>query len=297
MGSPRHLSVRVLALLVALLAAPPSWGQAEDAEPVTDEPGEEPPVAEDPVVSACLASFDASQLLRRERKLLAAKAELLSCSQERCPTVVVVKCQEWLEEVKESLPTVVIAARDGTKDVFDVKVLVDGLLAHRSLTGTALELDPGPRRIVAERGGRHIERTVLVREGHKNRPIEFDFTPAPRPLPPAPPVPVKPPDDGFSLPVLSWVGFGVGLAGIIVGSITGGIAISEGEALEAECPNGRCPESFSGQFGPGETIAHVSTVSFAVAGAGVVLGVVGLFMADGEEERPKTTAWGLMGRF
>lgn len=285
-----RLVVLVLVAVVATVALP---AQAQ-------QEGEPPTPVEDPVVKACLDSFDSSQKLKSARKLLDAKRELVACSQESCPSVVVVKCQQWLEEVRESIPTVVIAARDGGRDIFDVKVWVDDALVYESLTGTALELDPGPRKITAVRGDVRRERTVLIREGHKNRLIELDFSPPkpppppPRPLPPVP-EPTEPSGPGFSLPILSWVGFGIGIVGVIVGSITGGVAMSEGEKLQAACQNGRCTESFP-EFGSGEAIAHVSTVSFAVAGTGIALGVVGLIIGEEDESSP-SASFGIVGRF
>lgn len=294
MPSSRHLRLAALALVVAVVMVAFPASAQDDGEPVA-------PV-DDPVVKACLDSFDSSQKLRSERKLLDAKRELVACSQQSCPGVVVVKCQQWLEEVRESIPTVVIAARDNKKDIFDVKVWVDDGLVYESLTGTALELDPGPRKIAAVRGEVRRERTVLIREGQKNRSIELDFSPpkppptppTPRPLP-EPIEPIEPSGPGFSLPILSWVGFGIGLVGVIVGSITGGVAISEGDKLQAACQNLRCTESFE-EFGPGETIAHVSTVSFAVAGAGIALGVVGLIVGEDDDSCPVST-FGVVGRF
>ena len=43
------------------------------------------------------------------------------------------------------------------------------------------------------------------------------------------------------------------------------------------------PPSTQSDIDTGTTLAHVSTVSFAVAGAGIVLGTVGLFLDGGDD--------------
>lgn len=261
---------------------------------------EEEPQPEDPVIAACLSSFDRSQALRREKNLLEAKKELVACSQQSCPGVVTVKCQQWLEEVKESIPTVVITAKDGNKDIFDVQVSIDDVARMESLDGTALELDIGPRKIRVVRGKETQERTVLISEGAKNRMITFDFTPAkPPPVPLPMPVPgetVEPSGPGFSMHPLSWVGFGLGLVGIIVGSITGGLAYERVGDLDQTCPGGVCPQRVAPEFGPAEALNHASTISFSVAGAGIVLGVIGLFL-DEDDESCEVTSLGFSTTF
>jgi hypothetical protein len=301
-----------LATLCAVAICAPVHGQPEPPpgdEPPSEEPEKEKPVAEDPVVNACLASFDASQALRRNKKLLDARKELLACSQESCPAVVTVKCQQWLEEVKVSIPSVVISASDDGRDVFDVEVFIDGERRLTSLDGTALELDIGPRKFRAVRQGVVKERTVLIAEGVKNRMVSFDFSPPKPPPPPpvpAPTEPVEPGGPGFSLHWLSWTGFSVGLAGVVAGAITGGLAFEAVDDLEAKCPGSRCgewlndPDLAEEQGAPslGATAAlnHASTVSFAVGGLGVALGIIGLFIDD-DDESCQITSNGFSVRF
>jgi hypothetical protein len=289
-----HIPVAWLTILVVVFL------RMDTAAAQADPPPEPDPV--DPVVAACLSSFDKSQALRREKRLLEAKKELVACSQQSCPGVVTVKCQQWLEEVKAGVPSIVVSAKDGGKDIFDVKVFIDDSMKLESLDGTALELDIGPRKIRAVRGKETKERTVLVSEGAKNRMVEFDFTP---PKPPPPPVPVPlpapvepiaPPGSGFSMHPLSWLGFSLGLVGIVVGSITGGFAFDRVGELDSKCTSGVCDAHLKDEFAPSEALNHASTVSFAVGGAGIVLGVVGLFIDD-EDESCQITGIGFSKKF
>src|SRR5262249_6910200 len=125
---------------------------------------------------ACVHRHEDAQLARRTGKLLAARAALPACSREACPGAVRGDCVEWLEEVNRSVPSVVITARDRGLDVVDVRVFLDGELVTTRLTGSALEADPGEHhfRFVAARGP-VVERTVLMSEGLRNRPIDVEF--------------------------------------------------------------------------------------------------------------------------
>jgi hypothetical protein len=88
------------------------------------------------------------------------------------------------------------------------------------------------------------------------------------------------------------VAFGVGGAGLLVGSITGLIAIGKHGKLEESCPDGKCAadgdlkkdvDSYHG-------MARLSTIGFIVAGVGAAAGAVLWFTA------PKETAAGSTAR-
>jgi hypothetical protein len=88
-------------------------------------------------------------------------------------------------------------------------------------------------------------------------------------------------DDGRGvLPVLSWIGFSVGLAGLIVGVPTGIVAIKAKDTLEVECKptSPICPPGKQGDLDSAKTIAHVSTVGFVFAGVGIAVGVIGILI-------------------
>ncbi len=127
---------------------------------------------------ACVHRHEDAQLARRSGKLLAARAALLACSREACPDAVRGDCVDWLEEVNRSVPSVVITARDRGADVVDVTVSLDGELVATRLTGSAVEADPGEHHFrLASGRGLTVERTVLMSEGVRNRPIDVEFEP------------------------------------------------------------------------------------------------------------------------
>jgi hypothetical protein len=243
------------ATVVALLASP---CRADDPSPGS---------------SACLASFEAAQTHRKEGQLLAAEKELLICGQATCPTVVRSKCIEWRDEVAEIVPSIVVTVTDAAgRDTSAAEVLVNGELVRDRLDGRPIRLDPGSHELRVRHGSEpdHVQQLVLA-EGQRNREVAVSFAEAK----------ATTAEDGGDLSPLLFVGAGVTGLGVIVGAITGGLALSKGADFEDACPDKtRCDASQSEAYDEGLVLSHVSTVSFAVAGAGAVLGVVGLIISD-----------------
>jgi hypothetical protein len=72
------------------------------------------------------------------------------------------------------------------------------------------------------------------------------------------------------------IGFGVAGLGIIAGGITGFLALKKADDVKAACPNSVCSQANKPVLDETKTFATISTISFAVAGAGVILGIIGL---------------------
>jgi hypothetical protein len=81
-----------------------------------------------------------------------------------------------------------------------------------------------------------------------------------------------------TLRLVGFVGIGVGAVGLIVGGITGGLAIGKHSELEDNCPNNQCPPEQQDNLDSFETMGTVSTVGFIAGGvlaaAGIALVVV-----------------------
>jgi hypothetical protein len=259
------------------------------------------------VQKLCVDAFGRAQTLQRSGQLVAARRELITCGASECPEVVKSKCVVWLEDVDHAMPSVVVAARDGARDIIVARVHVDGVLLRERLDGTAIELDPGVHSLVVEHEGRQRELRIVLREGEKRRPVEIQFAPpprrVPRPRPPAPkPSPDKEPETTIELSVLSWVGFSTSAAALVVGTVTGIVALVRGKDLQDRCDNDVCHPAEKSDFESGLASAHVATVSFAVAGLGAAIGIVGVVVwppyAKPKEPEPKQSAadarsWGL----
>jgi hypothetical protein len=94
----------------------------------------------------------------------------------------------------------------------------------------------------------------------------------------APPPPPPPPPDvasgGSTRKTLGFVGLGVGGAGLILGAVTGGLAIPKHNALDKACPAGLCTSSQADAVGNYHLFTTLSTVGFIAGGVLAATGVV-----------------------
>ena len=130
----------------------------------------------------CAAAADQAQQLRDEGKYRRAREQLLVCARDVCPAPIKRDCLEWLSQVENTAPTVVFGARDGTKDLSDVKVSVDGVQVTDRLDGKSFQMDLGKHTVKFEYQGQVKEEEVIVGAGQKNRNVTVQRrrSPAPR---------------------------------------------------------------------------------------------------------------------
>lgn len=176
-------------------------------------------------------------------------------------------------------------------DVAEASVLVDGKEVAKQIDGKPIAINPGPHTILVRVGAEERTQKVVVSAGQKARSVEFELTPAapspPPPVTPGPtplPIPESETASGGSTSPLVWIGYGVGLAGLVAGSVTGGISLAQASDIEDQCTEGRCPASTQDDIDRGTLLAHVSTASFAVGAVGLALGTVGLFLGGDDDE-------------
>jgi hypothetical protein len=152
-----HRFVRRVAALSVLLSAAPAFADEKEQ---------------------CAAAYEAAQEMRSQTKLREARNNLLVCAQAVCPGFIKKDCSKWLSEVETALPTVVLSARAGGKDLTDVNVKIDGDELADGLDGKAVPVDPGSHTFTfesAEHGTK--EMTYVVKEGQKSQSIEIEFSP------------------------------------------------------------------------------------------------------------------------
>ena len=253
-----------------------------DADGGTSQP-KSAPSDQAAVDARCVSAFEQAQLDRRAGKLLQSRAQLVVCASAKCPPVIVERCVPWLSEVNLAIPSVVVAAKnDSGIDIAAVQVIVDDRLRSQQLDGRPIEINPGLRRFRFQHdGSRSIEKQLLIVEGAKARQIDLRFEALPGSEPGLLDRPISP---------VAIAGFTIAGAGALIGAITGGVALQRGAQMQERCPNKSCNTTdadLPNYYTQSQTIAHVSTVSLAVAGAGALLGIAGLFIDSGEEEPDK----------
>lgn len=127
-------------------------------------------------------------------------------------------------------------------------------------------------------------------------PVETPPAQAAKPAPPDAPAPAPETGVGPSrVPV--YIAFGVGAAGVAVGSIFGALALSQAGDVDDACPGGRCADD--ADVGPqsdaqdsARAKGWVSTVGFGVGLVGVAAGVV-LLVTEGDAGPVRADARGV----
>ncbi len=125
----------------------------------------------------CLEAYDKSQTLRQEGKLVGAREQLLICARNVCPEILRRDCTQWLSEVDESTPTVVLSVKDKRgQDLVDVRVTVDGEALVAQIDGKAVAVDPGVRVFRFDAPGEEpVEKRIVIHAAAKNRAISIQF--------------------------------------------------------------------------------------------------------------------------
>jgi hypothetical protein len=197
------------------------------------------------------------------------------------------EARELEASLKPRIPTVRIVVKGGLA----TKVTVDAAEVAPLLLGEPVALDPGKHVVgaenaegveahaeidLAEREAREIELTLPVAS-----PDVVVTTPAAEPTKRAP-AKERRGERSTAGDVLVYGGFGLAAVGLAVGGITGALTLSKSGTVKSRCENGICDPAARSDLDSANAMASVSTIGFAVGGAGVVLGVVGLLL-------PKTT--------
>jgi hypothetical protein len=213
--------------------------------------------------------------------------------------------QKELDALALRLPSVVINVKGNDAP----RVTLDGIEVRVASLGVKRPVDPGKHTITASATGfASSEVTVNLTEG-KSESVTLELTPrqaepppivaiAPAakpptaaPLPsPAPPTPApvaqaqpEPASDqikenGSTRKTIGFVAIGVGAAGLLVGGITGGLALSKHSDIEKSCPEGHCPAgqeaAFHSAIDSYNAMGTISTIGFLAGGALAVTGVV-----------------------
>jgi hypothetical protein len=171
----------------------------------------------------------------------------------------------------------------------------DAALAPSAL-GVKRAADPGQHFIKATAPGfLPSEKSVTVHAGETGA-VSIELEQAPpeaQPVAPAlsqPSAPLAPEPPGWRAPV-TISAFAVGGAGLVLGTVTGILALSKHSSLKDGCANGVCGPSQKSDLDAYYALANLSTVGFIVAGAGVATGTILLLTAPKREATTDSAAW------
>ncbi len=201
-------------------------------------------------------------------------------------------------EPKLSKLTVVVPPESA---VPGLEVRRDGQALSASELGAPIPVDPGDHAIEASAPNKKPWKStakVATTPGEQKfsvGPLEAEakapVAVTPTPASTTPPVKVAedkpPPASGSGRKTAAFVALGIGGAGLIVGGVTGVMALSKNKTANDACPNdGACASKDAVDANSSaKSLATISTVGFIVGGVGVAAGAVLLLTAP---SAPKT---------
>ncbi len=179
------------------------------------------------------------------------------------------------------------------------QVTIDGEKVPAAALGVKRPVDPGSHVVVADANGfKPAEMTINV-VAQQDTPAAFTLEVDP----------AETPDDddddddggvttydsgsGDTLRLVGFIALGVGAAGLIVGGVTGGLAIGKHGELEDNCSaEGRCAADQQGTLDDFNTFGTISTIGFIAGGVLAAAGVVLVIVAPSDSEEQATLTVG-----
>jgi hypothetical protein len=190
--------------------------------------------------AACVASYDRSQMLRKDHRLQRAREELRSCSRAVCPALVRNDCLTWLDQVQAELPSLAIRATKDGADVANVTIVEDEAVVATKLDGSSLEVDPGEHAFRFEtEGASPVVMHLVVRERERDRVVPVNFVgPGAAQASGVAPASAEAPAMSRPVPVGAVVLGGIGIAGIATFAAMGVVGKNQQSSLQNSCsPN------------------------------------------------------------
>jgi hypothetical protein len=238
--------------------------------------------AADTTKQECVDANDAAQDLRQSGKLRQAREKLAICASASCPSVVRDDCTQRLAELDSAMPQIVFSARDASgNDLVDVKVTIDGAPLVDRLDGSSVKVDPGPHVFVFTWEGHPAvtKRLVLAEHDHARREVvvfrNAEIPQVESASPATAPAATGSGGSGIDRKTIAFGVGGLGVAGLVVGSIFGAVASSKWSAAKSDCGAGCGPTApAQGEKNTASSDATISTVAFVVGGALAAGGVV-----------------------
>jgi hypothetical protein len=176
----------------------------------------------------------------------------------------------------------------------DAVVSLDGAQIPPALLGEDRPVNPGSHSVQARRGADERSQNVSVTEGeHKEVTLRFDTAaPASAATPIAPAPETRPTEAPKRSNTLAFVALGAGAAGLVVGGVTGGLALSKKSKLDGDpnCQDGSCTHAVEDDVSSLRTFRTVSTVGFIAGGVLAATGVVLLLTNSSKSEHGRANA-------
>lgn len=191
------------------------------------------------------------------------------------------EAEKRAKALEPRLPKLTVTLANGAPG--DVEVVRDGVALGAASMGVPLPVNPGSHTLVVRAKGFEDSTTTMsiaeaeqkkveLKLGAKTAVTAREATPGPA----ADGGQTSPASSGGTSPLV-FIGFGAAVAGVAVGSITGLMAFGKASDADTGCPTpSTCSQEGLDAAESGRTLGTISTIGFAVAGVGALVGVYGL---------------------
>jgi hypothetical protein len=192
-----------------------------------------------------------------------------------------------LEPRIPSLRVVVEGAPAGTR----VRIAIDGREIPPAAAKLPRKLNPGKHTVVASADGYADAREELsIAESAKEEvTLRLSLQGEQAPVT-SEPITAETPEGGKKTSSLVYIGFGIGAAGIVAGSVAGYLSMSKTSDIKDGCNGDSCPAGSESDADSARTLAWVSNIGFGVGVIGIGIGIYGLVSSGGSSERPPPRA-------
>jgi hypothetical protein len=202
-------------------------------------------------------------------------------------------------ELAPRIPSIRIDLR-GSVNPLALTIELDGAPISAHALGDPLKTNPGHHVVTVRLGDASTRTETDVTDGQKavltvEAPLSaaassLESPPPERRAAPASPRPLLARPSQSVSPIV-YVGFGIAAVGASAGAVSGLLSISATGRAKATCEDTRCPEITRNDLESARSTAAISNIAFAVAGAGLIVGLGALLLET--PAPPKTPALGM----
>lgn len=178
-------------------------------------------------------------------------------------------------DLKSRIPALMISAKGAAK------VTLDGAEVPKTLLDSPSAVNPGKHTVVAIAADGSEKKMDFEIHEKETKTVEVVGDGRAYPLPGTHKATADSSSGASRTPLatgLIYGGFGVGAVGVVVGAVTGILTLSKASDVKSRCEGVVCPPAVEDDLSSSKTTATISTIGFAVGGAGVAAGVIGLLL-------------------
>lgn len=247
---------------------------------------------------SCTRAHAAGQREENAGHLKEALASFQACASDaECPLPIRNECTQLYTTVEGRLPTLVFSVIDGNgNDVVDVQTWSGDTLLVSGLDGRPVAVNPGLHALRFELPtGEVLTKSIVVRQGEKDRILSLklprgdlgstqlsDDIHIERAAPSLTTKATTTPDRRLTVPLGSWIAYGVGVAALGAWGTFAVLGRGEENTLDKCSPN--CASSMQSDYDAMKRNYLIADVSLGVAGAAAIAGTVVLLTMG---RRPK----------